>query len=118
MKKIIALTLSSLLCISAVGCSSKKNNNDIVGFQIKIYPKDILRIRETYPGYNFENEFEDEGITFDAFSKKESWEKKTYLMYFYYGKEKYIVIGRTNEKNLQDIVIKYKNIVLDYHTDK
>ena len=95
-----------------------KNNNDIVGFQIKIYPKDILRIRETYPGYNFENEFEDEGITFDAFSKKESWEKKTYLMYFYYGKEKYIVIGRTNEKNLQDIVIKYKNIVLDYHTDK
>jgi len=29
-KKIIALTLSSLLCISAVGCSSKKNNNDIV----------------------------------------------------------------------------------------
>lgn len=29
-------------------------------------------------------------------------------MYFYYGKEKYIVIGRTNEKNLQDIVIKYK----------
>ena len=30
MKKIIALTLSSLLCISAVGCSSKKNNNDIV----------------------------------------------------------------------------------------
>lgn len=95
-----------------------KNNNDIVGFQIKIYPKDILRIRETYPGYNFENEFEDEGITFDAFSKKESWGKKTYLMYFYYGKEKYIVIGRTNEKNLQDIVIKYKNIVLDYHTDK
>lgn len=30
MKKIIALTLSSLLSISAVGCSSKKNNNDIV----------------------------------------------------------------------------------------
>ena len=30
MKKIIALTLSSLLCISAVGCSSKKNNSDIV----------------------------------------------------------------------------------------
>lgn len=30
MKKITALTLSSLLCISAVGCSSKKNNSDIV----------------------------------------------------------------------------------------
>ena len=30
MKKIIALTLSSLLCISAVGCSSKKNKSDIV----------------------------------------------------------------------------------------
>ena len=30
MKKIIALILSSLLCISAVGCSSKINDNDIV----------------------------------------------------------------------------------------
>lgn len=30
MKKIIALVLSSLLCISAVGCSSKVNDSDIV----------------------------------------------------------------------------------------
>ena len=30
MKKIVALALSSLLCISAVGCSSKVNDNDIV----------------------------------------------------------------------------------------
>ena len=30
MKKIIALVLSSVLCISAVGCSSKVNDNDVV----------------------------------------------------------------------------------------
>lgn len=35
-------------------------------------------------------------------------------MYFYYGKEKYIVIGRNDEDRIQDIVIAYKNVVLSH----
>ena len=38
----------------------------------------------------------------------------TYIMYFYYGKEKYIVIGRNDEDRIQDIVIAYKNVVLSH----
>ena len=92
------------------------DDDDIIRFQIKIYPQEILRVRETYPGYVFEREFEDEGIIFDIFSKKELSGEKTYLMYFYYGKEKYIVMGRVEEYILQDIVIEYKNVVLNHYT--
>lgn len=35
-------------------------------------------------------------------------------MYFYYDKEKYTITGRGNEDDLQDIVIRYKNVILDY----
>ena len=83
--------------------------------QIKIYPQEILRVRETYPGFTFEREFEDEGIIFDVFLKKELWGENTYLMYFYYRKEKYVVIGRIEESILQNILIEYKNVVTDYY---
>lgn len=92
-----------------------KNNDNIIRFQIKTYPQEILRVRETYPGYVFETEFEDEGIIFDIFSKEEISGENTYLMYFYYGKEKYIVMGRNNKSVLQDIVVEYKNVVLDHY---
>ena len=91
-----------------------KNGENVIRFQVKIYPYEILRVRETYPGYIFEREFEDEGISFDVFSKKESSGEKTYLMYFYYGKQKYIVMGRAEENELQDTVIEYKNVVLNH----
>lgn len=90
-----------------------KNSDEIMRFQIKIYPQEILRARETYPGFTFEREFEDDGIAFDVFYKKELWGENTYLMYFYYRKEKYIVIGRMEEAALQNIVIEYKNVVTD-----
>ena len=44
----------------------------------------------------FEKEFEDGGINFDIFSKEESSGEYTYIMYFYYGKEKYIVCVAVN----------------------
>ena len=90
------------------------NVGDKLRFEIRIYPEDIQRVRETYPGYTFEREFEDEGISFDVFSKEESSGEYTYIMYFYYGKEKYIVIGRNDEDRIQDIVIAYKNVVLSH----
>lgn len=92
-----------------------KKDDEIMRFQIKIYPQEILRARETYPGFTFEREFEDEGIIFDVFLKKELRGENTYLMYFYYRKEKYVVIGRIEESILQNIVIEYKNVVTDYY---
>ena len=91
-----------------------KDGMDILKFEIRIYPHEILRVRETYPGFVFEKEFDDEGIAFDVFSKKEISGEDTYIMYFYYDKEKYTITGRGNEDDLQDIVIRYKNVILDY----
>mgnify|MGYP006960470247 CR=1 FL=1 len=89
------------------------NNKETIRFEIRIYPQEILRVREQYPGYVFEREFEDEGIIFDVFSREEVSGKHTYLMYFYYGEKKYVVMGRGTESALQDIVIEYKNVVLN-----
>ena len=94
------------------------NNDDTLRFEIRIYPQEIQRVRETYPGYTFEKEFEDEGICFDIFSKKEASGENTYIMYFYYGKEKYIVVGRNTEDTIRDIVIEYKNIVLNHEENR
>lgn len=92
-----------------------KGDKDNLEFEIILYPQEILRVREIYPGYTFKNEFEDGEILFDVLSKNEELGKEKYLMYFYYGKEKYIVIGGKDEKEMQDIVVEYKNVVLDYH---
>ena len=92
----------------------KDGMDDILKFEIRIHPHEILRVRETYPGFVFEKEFDDEGIAFDVFSKKEISGEDTYIMYFYYDKEKYTITGRGNEDDLQDIVIRYKNVILDY----
>ena len=89
------------------------SDNNIIRFQIKKYPQEILRVREKFPGFSFEREFEDDGISFDVYSKEELWGQNTYLMYFYYGEEKYVVTGRVEEKKLQDIVIEYKNTIVN-----
>ncbi len=91
------------------------SNSDIIRFEVRIYKQQILRVREKYPGYVFEREFEDGGITFDVFSREELTGNNTYLMYFYYGKEKYVVMGEGAESTLQDIVTEYKNVVLNYY---
>lgn len=93
-------------------------SNNTIRFEIRIYPQEILRVREKYPGYVFEREFEDGGITFDIFSREEVSGNNTYLMYFYYGKEKYVVMGEGTESTLQDIVIEYKDVVLNYYENK
>ena len=58
------------------------------------------------------------GIIWRLLSKKEVSGVNTYIMYFYYGKEKYIVVGRMTEDTIRDIVIDYKNIVLNYQEKK
>ncbi len=89
-----------------------KGDKDNIQFEIVMYPQEILRVREKYPGYIFKREFEDGGILFDVLSKEETSESNTFLMYFYYGKEKYIIMGDIGEEELQKIAIEYKNIVL------
>lgn len=89
------------------------NKESVIRFQIERYPQEILRVREKFPGFSFEREFEDEEIIFDVYSKEELWGQNTYLMYFYYGEEKYVVTGRVEEKKLQDIVIEYKNTIVN-----
>lgn len=91
----------------------RADKNDIMRFEIIVYPQEILRVREIYPEYTFEKEFEDEGIIFDVLSKKELSEQNTYLMYFFFGKEKYIVMANEDEESLQNIVVEYKNLVLE-----
>lgn len=83
-----------------------------------MYPQEILRVREIYPGYIFEREFEDDGIIFDVLSKKELSRQNTYLMYFYFGKEKYIVMSNEDESSLQSIVVEYKNLILESNINK
>lgn len=48
-----------------------KGQDEILHFEIKIYPRKILRVRETYPGYVFCEEFENDGINLEVFSKQE-----------------------------------------------
>ena len=63
--------------------------DEMLYFEIKIYPKEILRVRETYPGYVFCEEFENDGINLEVFSKQEDNGNQSYIVYFYYGNEKY-----------------------------
>ena len=66
-----------------------KGQDEILHFEIKIYPRKILRVRETYPGYVFCEEFENDGINLEVFSKQEDNGNQSYIIYFYYGNEKY-----------------------------
>lgn len=70
-----------------------KGQDEILHFEIKIYPRKILRVRETYPGYVFCEEFENDGINLEVFSKQEDNGNQSYIIYFYYGNEKYAVVG-------------------------
>ena len=87
-----------------------RGNKDIIRFEIIVYPQEILRVREIYPGYIFEREFEDDGIIFDVLSKKELSRQNTYLMY--------IVMSNEDESSLQSIVVEYKNLILESNINK
>lgn len=39
-------------------------------------------------------------------------------MYFYFGKEKYIVMSNEDESSLQSIVVEYKNLILESNINK
>ena len=90
-----------------------KGQDEILHFEIKIYPRKILRVRETYPGYVFCEEFENDGINLEVFSKQEDNGNQSYIIYFYYGNEKYAVAGINDKEFLKEIAVKYQEAVAD-----
>lgn len=90
-----------------------KGQDEILHFEIKIYPRKILRVRETYPGYVFCEEFENDDINLEVFSKQEDNGNQSYIIYFYYGNEKYAVVGINDKDFLKEIAIKYQEAVVD-----
>ena len=90
-----------------------KGQDEILHFEIKIYPRKILRVRETYPGYVFCEEFENDGINLEVFSKQEDNGNQSYIVYFYYGNEKYAVAGINDKEFLKEIAVKYQEAVAD-----
>lgn len=90
-----------------------KGQDEILHFEIKIYPREILRVRETYPGYVFCEEFENDGINLEVFSKQEDNGNQNYIIYFYYGNEKYAVVGINDKELLKEIAVKYQEAVAD-----
>lgn len=91
----------------------RKDKDENLYFEIKIYPKEILRVRETYPGYIFCEEFQNDGINLEVFRKEEENGKQRYVIYFYYGNEKYTVVGINDKEFLKDIAVKYQEAVVD-----
>lgn len=90
-----------------------KGQDEILHFEIKIYPRKILRVRETYPGYVFCEEFENDGINLEVFSKQEDNGNQSYIVYFYYGNEKYAVAGTNDKEFLKEIAVKYQEAIVD-----
>ena len=90
-----------------------REKNEILYFRIKIYPQEILRVEETYPGYVFCEKLENDGIDLEVFSKQEDNGNQSYIVYFYYGNEKYAVAGINDKEFLKEIAVKYQEAVAD-----
>lgn len=94
----------------------QNKKSEQIRFWIKIYPQQILRVREAYPGYTFLEEFEDNGIEFDIFLKDEYEIDDSYIIHFYYGKEKYI-IGGNDKESLRKLALEYRNAVVNSYAE-
>ena len=94
----------------------QNKKSEQIRFWIKIYPQQILRVREAYPGYTFLEEFEDNGIEFDIFLKDEYEIDDSYIIHFYYGKEKYI-IGGNDKEILRKLALEYRNAVVNSNAE-
>lgn len=94
----------------------EKENEEILYFEVMVYPQEILRVRENYPGYAFCEEFENDGINLEIFEKEEENGKQRYVIYFYYGNEKYAVVGVESKEKLKEIAVEYQQAVVDSYS--
>lgn len=71
-----------------------------------------MRVRETYPGYVFCEEFENGDTNLEVFEKEEESGKQRYVIFFYYGNEKYAVVGEESIAKLKEIAAEYLEAVI------
>ena len=90
----------------------ENEKEEILYFEIKRYRQEILILRETYPGYVFCEEFENDGINLEVFQKEEESGKQRYVIYFYYRNEKYAVVGVDSKEKLKEIAVEYLQAVI------
>ena len=89
-----------------------EKEEEILYFEVKVYPQEILRVREIYPGYVFCEEFENGDTNLEVFEKEEESGRQKYVIYFYYGNEKYTVIGEDSIEKLKEIAVEYLQAVI------
>ena len=94
----------------------EKEKEEILYFEVTVYQQEILRVRETYPGYVFCEELENNDINLEVFEKEEESGKKRYVIYFYYGNKKYAVFGVDSKENLKEIAVEYQQAVVNNYS--
>ena len=93
-----------------------EKEEEILSFEVTVYQQEIMRVRETYPGYAFCEEFENDGINLEVFEKEEESGKKRYVIYFYYGNEKYAVVGEESITKLKEMAVEYLQAVINNYS--
>lgn len=96
----------------------ENTENDIVHFQIVVYPQEILRIRDGYPEYNFAEKFEKDGIEYEVFKKDELQGKQNYIVYFYQENVKYAIVGMEDVKRIKEIAMECGAVVKENDSRK
>ena len=94
----------------------EKEKEEILYFEVIVYQQEIMRVRENYPGFTFCEELKNDGINLEVFEKEEENGKKKYVIYFYYGNEKYVVIGVDNIEKLKEIAVEYLQAVISNYS--
>ena len=89
----------------------KGEDDNRINFEIKTYSQKILRIRAGYPGYNFIEEFENDGIKYQVFEKIEADGKQRYIVCFYDSSEKYAIVGMEDVNFIKKIAAEYGETV-------
>lgn len=90
----------------------KGEDGSKINFEMKAYSQEILRIRASYPGYNFIEEFEKDGIEYQVFEKIEADGKQRYIVCFYDSSEKYAIVGMEDANFIKEIATEYGKTVL------
>ena len=93
-----------------------EREEEILYFEVMVYQQEIMRVREAYPGYVFYEELKNDGINLEIFEKEEESGKHRYVIYFYYGNERYAVVGVDNIDKLMEIAVEYQQAVISNYS--
>lgn len=93
-----------------------EREDEILYFEVMVYQQEIMRVREAYPEYIFYEELKNDGMNLEVFEKEEESGKQRYVIYFYYGNEKYAVVGVDNIDKLKEIAVEYQQAVISNYS--